>query len=67
MYLCNSVQNFMKKYLLLELILTNISVRIDFVLNTQIKNTGQNQPPELIFFREILHTAVLTNMNSYIW
>ena len=40
-------------------------VRIDFVLNTQIENIGQNQPPKLIFFREILHTAVLTNMNSY--
>ena len=25
-------------------------VGIDFVLNTQIENIGQNQPPKLIFF-----------------
>ena len=42
-----------------------VYVRIDFVLNTQNENIGQNQPPRVIFFREILHTAVLTNMNSY--
>ena len=40
-------------------------VSIDFVLNTQIKNFGQNQPPKSIFYREILHTAVKTNVNSY--
>ena len=28
-------------------------VSIDFVLNTQIENIGQNQPLKLIFFREI--------------
>ena len=33
-------------------------VSIDFVLNTQIENVGQNQPPKSILFREILHTAV---------
>ena len=35
---------------------------IDFVLNTQIENIGQNQPPKLISFLEILHTAVQTSM-----
>ena len=40
------------------------NVRIDFALNTHIENIGHNQPPK-IDFREILHTAVLTNMNSY--
>ena len=33
-------------------------VSIDFVLNTQIENIGQNQPPKSILFHEILHTAV---------
>ena len=33
-------------------------VSIDFVLNIQIENIGQNQPPKSIFFHEILHTAV---------
>ena len=56
----------MKKNLILGLILTNISiVSIDFVLNTLIENIGQNQLPKLILFRELLHTAVKTNMNSY--
>ena len=27
-----------------------VSRSIDFVLNTQIENIGQNQPPKLIFF-----------------
>ena len=40
-------------------------VSIDFVLNTLIENIGQNQLPKLIFFHEILHTTVKTNMNSY--
>ena len=44
----------------------NFYVNIDFVLNTQIENIGQNQPQFfLIFFREILQTVVETNMNSY--
>ena len=33
-------------------------VSIDFVLNTQIENIGQNQSPKLTYFREILQTAV---------
>ena len=32
-------------------------VSIDFVLNTQIENIDQNQPPKSILFRDILHTA----------
>ena len=40
-------------------------VSIDFVLNTQIENIGQNQHLKLIFFREILHATVSANMNSY--
>ena len=41
-------------------------VSINFILTNQtnqIENISQSQPPKLIFFREILHTAVLTNMN----
>ena len=40
-------------------------VSIDFVLNTQIESIGQNQPPKSILFREILHTAVNTNVNIH--
>ena len=45
----------------------NFYVNIDFVLNTQIENIGQNQPQIFLFFffREILQTVVETNMNSY--
>ena len=32
-------------------------VSIDFVLNSQIENIGQNQSPKSILFPEILHTA----------
>ena len=49
----------MKKYLILGLI---FYVSIDFVLDTLIENIGPNQLPKLIFFHEILHTAVKTNM-----
>ena len=45
MCLYSSVQNFVKKYILLGMILTNIYMSIDFVLDTQIENIGQNQPP----------------------
>ena len=30
-------------------------VSVDFVLNTQIKNIGQNHSPKLIFFRDCLN------------
>ena len=40
-------------------------MRIDFILNTQIENIGQNQPPLLTYFRVILYTAVYTKMDSY--
>ena len=33
-------------------------VSIDFVLNTAIEHSGQNQPPKLTYFREIMQTAV---------
>ena len=55
LYRC--VQNFMKKISIfgVDLIFNQyFYVSIDFVLNTQIENIGQNQH----FFRDILHTAV---------
>ena len=51
MYLCNSVQNFMKKISTFGVDFDQyFYVRIDFVLNTQIENIGKNQPPKLIYF-----------------
>ena len=59
MCLYSDVQNFMKKYLLWGVDFDKyFYVSIDFVLNTQIENIGQNQPQRLRYFCEILHTAV---------
>ena len=54
-----SVQNFNEKISTFGVDFDQyLYLSIDFVLNTQIEKIGQNQPPKLIFFREILHTVV---------
>ena len=50
MRLCSSVQNFMKKTTFGVDFDQYLDVSIDFILDTQIENIGQNQPPKLIFF-----------------
>ena len=51
MCIYSSVQNFMKKIFTFEVDFDQyLYVSIDFVLNTQIENIGQNQPPKLISF-----------------
>ena len=66
MCLYSSVQNSKKKIPIFGVDFDQyFYVSFDLILNTQIENIGQNQPPKLTFFREIMHTAVYTNMNSY--
>ena len=40
-------------------------VRIDFVLNTQIENIGQNQPPKSIFLWNFAYCCF--NKYEFIW
>ena len=48
MCLYTSVQNFIKKYIIFEVDFDQyFYVSIDFVLNTQIENIGQNLGPKI--------------------
>ena len=58
MCLYSNVQKIMKKATIYGVDFDQyFYVSIDFVLNTQIENIGQNQTPKLTYFHEILHTT----------